>query len=187
MNQLDLTRLNYRSPYQVWEGERGYCFKTDHGIFYTVEFDPEESGIDIIAYWFNLTNNSHKSSPNDVKIRDTVLCLIEEFFRVNPEILLYMCESGDGHQAMRARLFLRWFNQYNKNGQFYICTAEVKNGKITDYVALIIQRTHPAFNDIVELFDSEITMFQRNKAEEAGEIDNVPSDTTTTKRKPKKP
>ena len=36
MNRLDLTRLNFRSPYQVWEGERGYCFKTDHGIFYTV-------------------------------------------------------------------------------------------------------------------------------------------------------
>ena len=63
MIQLDLTRLNFRSPYQVWEGERGYCFKTDHGIFYTVEFDPEE-------------------------------------FRVNPDILLYMCESGDGQQAL---------------------------------------------------------------------------------------
>lgn len=100
MIQLDLTRLNFRSPYQVWEGERGYCFKTDHGIFYTVEFDPEESGLDIIAYWFNLTNNSHKSSPNDVKTRETVFCIIEEFFRVNPDILLYMCESGDGQQAL---------------------------------------------------------------------------------------
>ena len=166
MHQLDLTRLNFRSPYQVWEGERGYCFKTDHGIFYTVEFDPEESGLDIIAYWFNLTNNSHKSSPNDVKIRDTVLCIIEEFFRENPDILLYMCESGDGQQAMRARLFLRWFNQYNKQGQFYIQTAEVKHGKTTDYVALIIQRSHPAFDDIVELFDSEIMMFKSNKADE---------------------
>lgn len=183
MNQLDLTRLNFRSPYQVWEGERGYSFKTDHGIFYTVEFDSEESGLDIIAYWFNLTNNSHKSSPNDVKIRDTVFCVIEEFFRVNPEILLYMCESGDGHQAMSARLFLRWFNQYNKNGQFYIRTAEVKNGKITDYVALIIQRTHPAFDDIVELFDSEITMFQRNKAED----ETLNEEVKETKKKPKKP
>ena len=96
-----------------------------------------------------------------------------------------MCESGDGHQAMRARLFLRWFNQYNKNGQFYIRTDEVKNGKITDYVALIIQRTHPAFNDIVELFDTEITMFQRNKDEEPEDSEEMPRE-TTTKRKPKK-
>ena len=80
---------------------------------------------------------------------------------------------------------MRWFNQYNKNGQFYIRTAEVKNGKITDYVALIIQRTHPAFNDIVELFDTEITMFQRNKDEEPEDSEEMPRE-TTTKRKPKK-
>ena len=58
MNQLDLTRLNYRSPYQVWEGERGYCFKTDHGIFYTVEFDPEESGIDIAKVMDSMLSTS---------------------------------------------------------------------------------------------------------------------------------
>ena len=78
---------------------------------------------------------------------------------------------------------MRWFNQYNKNGQFYIRTAEVKNGKITDYVALIIQRTHPAFDDIVELFDSEITMFQRNKAED----ETLNEEVKETKKKPKKP
>lgn len=164
MRQLDLLRINYRSPYQVWADERGYSFRTDFGVFYSVEFDPEDSGLDVVAYWFNLTNNSHKSSPNDVKIRDTVFCIIEEFFRVNPDILLYICESGDGHQAMRARLFLRWFNQYNKAGRFIIKTAEVDADMTTDYIALILQRTHPAFDDIVELFDSEISMFKRNKS-----------------------
>ena len=33
-------------------------------------------------------------------------------------------------------------------------------------MALIIQRSHPAFDDIVELFDSEIMMFKTNKADE---------------------
>lgn len=164
MRQLDLSRINYRSPYQVWADERGYSFRTDFGVFYSVEFDPEDSGLDVVAYWFNLTNNNHKSSPNDVKIRDTVFCIIEEFFRVNPDILLYICESGDGHQAMRARLFLRWFNQYNKDGRFIIKTAEVDADKATDYIALILQRSHPAFDDIVELFDSEISMFKHNKS-----------------------
>ena len=97
-----------------------------------------------------------------------------------------MCESGDGHQAMRARLFLRWFNQYNKNGLFHIRTAEVKNGKTTDYVALIIQRTHPAFDDIVELFDCEISMFQRNKSDQTEELNEISLGRTSTRKKPKK-
>ncbi len=163
MTPLDLTRLNYRSPYMVWSGERGYCFKTDFGNFYTVEFDPEESGLDILAYWFNLTNNNHQASPNDPKVRDTIFCIIEEFFRVNPDILLYMCDTANNQQAMRARLFMRWFNHYDGRRDFVIRTAEVKNESQSDYVALIIQRSHPAFDDIIQLFESEIDMFKTNK------------------------
>ena len=172
MNSIDLTRLNYRSPYQVWEDERGYSFKTDFGIFYTVEFDPEISDLDIVAYWFNLTNNSHKSSPNDMKIRDTVVCIIEEFFHNNPDILLYICDTADNQQEMRARLFLRWFNQYADTQQFVIKTAEIKNKKQSDYIALIIQKTHPAFDDIIALFDSEISMFKANKGPDSKEESN---------------
>lgn len=64
---------------------------------------------------------------------------------------------------MRARLFLRWFNQYADTQQFVIKTAEIKNKKQSDYIALIIQKTHPAFDDIIALFDSEISMFKANK------------------------
>ena len=71
-----------------------------------------------------------------------------------------------GNRPCAPDCFLRWFNQYNKQGHFYIQTAEIKHGKTTDYVALIIQRSHPAFDDIVELFDSEIMIFKSNKADE---------------------
>ena len=163
MNPLDLTRLNFRSPYMVWENERGFSFKTDHGIFYSAEFDREISNLNVVAYWFNLTNNSQKNSPNDEKIRETVVCVIEEFFRVNPDILLYICDTANNQQAMRARLFLRWFNKFAESKDFVIKTAEVKSEEESDYVALIIQKSHPSFDDIIALFESEITMFQTNK------------------------
>ena len=98
-----------------------------------------------------------------MKIRDTVVCIIEEFFHTNPDILLYICDTADNQQEMRARLFLRWFNQYADTQQFVIKTAEIKNKKQSDYIALIIQKTHPAFDDIIALFDSEISMFKANK------------------------
>ncbi|WP_219817613.1 DUF6169 family protein [Xylanibacter ruminicola] len=42
---------------------------------------------------------SQEKSPGDIKIQKTIICIIEEFFRKNPDILLYMCSTEDNHQA----------------------------------------------------------------------------------------
>ena len=39
----------------------------------------------------------------------SVVRIIIEFFRANPDILLYMCDNANNQQAQRNRLFLRWF------------------------------------------------------------------------------
>jgi len=108
------------------------------------------------------------SSPGDVKIAQTVVCIIEEFFRLNSEVLLYMCSTDNGQQAMRNRLFLRWFNGYEQQKHYLIRSTEVRsigpdNKPIKEYIALIIQRSNPQFDEIVSRFDSEIAMFNELK------------------------
>ena len=103
-----------------------------------------------------------------MKIAQTVVCIIEEFFRLNPEVLLYMCSTDNGQQAMRNRLFLRWFNGYEQQKRYLIRSTEVRgigpdNKPIEEYVALIIQRGHPLLDEIVSRFDSEIAMFNELK------------------------
>lgn len=120
------------------------------------------------AYWFNLANPEHLKSPNDIKIGQTVICIIEEFFRVNPDVLLYMCSTQGSQQSMRNRLFLRWFNGYEQQKRYAIKSSEVKgeivNGKrISEYVALIVQRSHPQLEEIIQHFDEEIAMFNEYK------------------------
>lgn len=163
MRTLNLNRINFTSPYKVWEYENEYHFITDFNVAYTIEFEQEES-TDFVAYWFGLINRNGKKSPNDPKLQQTVVCVIEEFFKTNPDILLYMCDTGNHQEAMRARLFLRWFNQYMGRNDFVIRTAEIENeDQRTDYVALIIPKTHPDLDVILEYFDKEIGMFQSYK------------------------
>ena len=100
---------------------------------------------------------------NDVKIRATVTCIIEEFFRVNPDILLYLCDSANEQQAMRSRLFMRWFNGYAKQNDYYIRSEMVMDEGSENYVALIVQRTHPQLQAIMDAFDSIIEQFRANK------------------------
>lgn len=167
MKGLDINRININAPYKVWSDDKRLRFESDHGINYLVDFE-QDSNPYFTAYWFNLANPQHQKSPGDVKIAQTVICIIEEFFRVNPEVLLYMCSTDSGQQAQRARLFLRWFNGYEQQRRYAIKSYDVRSidseGRPTkEYVALIVQRTHPQLNDIVSRFDSEIAMFNELK------------------------
>lgn len=167
MEALSVTRINITAPYKVWNDGLTYRFETDHGISYIVDFDADDNPF-FTCYWFNLTNPQNTKSPGDIKIAKTVVCIIEEFFRVNPLVLLYMCSTDNGKQAQRSRLFLRWFSGYEQQQRYVLKATDVKSvttdGKpVKDYVALIVQRTHPQLEEIVARFDSEIAMFNEFK------------------------
>jgi len=170
MNALDANRINVNSPYKVWTDGEVVHFTTDNDINYAVDFDYDSNPY-FTAYWLNLTNESHKSSPSDRQIPKTLICIVEEFFRQNPDILLYMCSTDNNQQAQRARLFLRWFNGYEQQQKYVLRAADVPgidpDGKPTrEYVAIIVPRTHPQMQAIIEFFDDEIAMFQANKPQE---------------------
>ena len=162
MIQLNVDTVNIFSPYPIWISGNEYIFTTDNGIEYSVSFD-EEDNFEYKSYWFNLTNLSHQKSPGDVKIAQTVICIIEEFFRQNPDILLYLCSTDGGQQAQRSRLFLRWFNGYEQQKKYMIKSAEVKGEGISEYISLILMTSHPKINEISEAFDNIVQMFNDNK------------------------
>lgn len=162
MNCLDINVINDHSPYDVMETSGHLYFKTDYDITYLVSFDEEPNPF-YTAYWFNLTNPKQITSPGDKKIAQTVICIIEEFFRQNPDILLYMCSMDGGQQAQRSRLFLRWFNGAEQQKQYVIRASEVRGERGLEYVAAIVQRNNPHLDDIIQLFDSDISMFNEMK------------------------
>lgn len=163
MNAIDLNALNRVSPYLVIAYHDEYLFRTDHDIEYAVDFKQEEIFDPIPAYWFDLSNRSHKVSPNDSKVRETVIRIIMAFFDANPDILLYMCDTANDQQAQRNRLFLRWFNGAEQSKMFYIRTAKVMDEDVENFIAIIVPRSHPFLQNIVERFNAEVAMFNEMK------------------------
>ena len=162
MNTLDINRININSYYKVWNVGNEIYFVTDNGIKYAVDFDDDNNPY-YTAYWLNLKNQSNKKSPGDAKIPQTLICIIEEFFRKNQNVLLYMCSTSGDQQAQRARLFLRWFNGAEQQKQYVVKSAEVKEEGRNEYVALIVKRDNPQAADILETFDQELAMFNELK------------------------
>jgi len=82
MTELSLDAINATAPYKVeLSGHEGYfIFRTDYGVRYAVGFDESDLLYSDKAYMFSIINIDHIKSPNDWKVRDTVLFVVEEFF-----------------------------------------------------------------------------------------------------------
>ena len=157
MKELNLVPLNKKSPYLVERRTcRDYVFKTEFGVTCVVNFMDDFSVWEQGAYQFIIGNETQQKSPNDPKLRDTIICIIEAFFEENPDILLYICETGDGKEAMRNRLFLRWLRDYVQKDRFFVEHVEIEAEGIVNFAAIIVQRTNPHLDMIVDDFHSAI-------------------------------
>ena len=157
MIPLSLARINTHSPYQVSlaSKENFFEFITVHGVHYSVGFMPDNMTLMPIdeAYHFIVANVNQQKSPNDVKVRDTIMSIVEEFFFVNNTTLLYICETGDGKQALRNRLFERWFSSFKQKALFTFITSSIVDidGQV-NFATIIIRNDYPHFSQVVQQF-----------------------------------
>lgn len=161
MNALDIDRINTKSPYKVTFDTTAdlYKFVSTYGVSFSVAFERNDLLESGESYQFALTNYEGKKSPRDLKVRETILAIIEDFFRNNEAALLYICETGDGMQKMRHRLFHFWFSVYAENDEFLFLPQVVYDEEDNEnYAALIIRRDNPAFNNLVTEFTNTITL-----------------------------
>ena len=112
MIQLSLKTLNEKSPYQITIVEDdGYDFVTSQGIHYTIALIGDQPLGGCETFQFIDQKVEHQHSSHDPKVGTTILTIVDQFFRENLNVLLYICDDSDGREAKRNRLFLSWFNR----------------------------------------------------------------------------
>ena len=161
MVELDVNNINAKTPYKVTfdATTRLYKFVSAFDVSFSVAFENNELLESGESYQFALTNYEGKKSPRDLKVRETILAIIEEFFQKNEAALLYICETGDNMQKMRHRLFHFWFSIYAENNEYLFLPQVVYDEEDNEnYAALIIRRDNPSFNDLVTEFTNTITL-----------------------------
>ncbi|MCH5306665.1 MAG: hypothetical protein J1E37_01190 [Prevotella sp.] len=134
-------------------GESSIEFYTDFGVHYGVEFVRDDILLNRAAYHLNIVNANHRKSPNDPKVKDTIIFIVDEFFRQNNTTLLYICDTGDNKQSMRNRLFERWFETYEKRWSFtFISSSLLDEDNNVNYAAIILRNDNPYLKEIVNEF-----------------------------------
>lgn len=161
MNKLNLKNINLQAPYEVREREdrlHEFYFWSDYGIEYDISFVPNYSIVLSGAYELGINNRGHQTSPGDPKFLQTFTAIIEEFFRSNNDVMLYLAETGDGKQKFRNRLFIMWFNTYQKREEYMLRTAEGKLEGQDNFMALISRLDNPKLQQAIREFDETISI-----------------------------
>ena len=152
---LSVSSINKKAPYPVWS-ENGYTFlfKTNAGVVYEVGFVEDhmisDEG-DVLQLFICVTAGA--LSYRDPAIQSTVIAILEEFFRIDDVTLVYICDTQDGRQASRQRLFSIWFHTYPDREEYYHDYRELRVDGTGYYMALLSKADNPLLPSRREAFE----------------------------------
>jgi hypothetical protein len=137
-----------------------YTFQTSSGYIYEVSFKP--SGYvfakypvfadDTFEFVISLTNGPADSLPlSDPLIEPTIVKIFQDFFARRGVVVVYICDSSDNRQAVRHRMFNRWFDRYKHLG-FVKFDAQLLDPSSTIYTSVMVHRSYPHRAAVFEAF-----------------------------------
>ena len=168
MNTLSLKRINESAPYSVAEGESVGTFRffSEKRVHYAVDFSPDDLIRTGDSYQLIIANLNNKKSPRDIRVRDSILAIVDEFFNKNQSTLLYICETGDGKQGMRSRLFEYWFETYRYKALFTMLTSSIVDEEgIVNFATLILRNDNPLLAEVVAEFSESVQLLNQKPEE----------------------
>ena len=161
IDSLSLDVINANSEYIVRKDDKEgtLSFVTDSSAEIFISFEKDDILQSGLVYQFGISNPKATKSPRDSKVRNTILAIIEEFFEKNKAALLYICETGDGLQQMRSRLFQYWFSIYKEKDEYLFLPQIIYDEEDNEnYTALIIRRDNPQFINLVSEFTDTVNL-----------------------------
>lgn len=141
-------------PYKIVE-ERHlfYTFTTEKDVVYHIYFLDYTICFPGFAhiYTFNIEREDDMPHPIDRRIAITVASVLQQFFKENENAVIMICDNLDGKELKRARLFSRWFLQYN-DGNIQKYDASSESDDYTLYASLYVHKENRYIKQQVETF-----------------------------------
>ena len=164
MIKFSLQHIAEHAPYDLLLAGNDFMFQTDLGIHYSVSFNKEDivlGGCD--TYQIIIRKIEEARSRHDPKVEATILAIIDEFFRSNQEVLLYMCDTSDGREESRNRLFLTWFERYAGKHRFTIRQAHARIEGEGLFFCIVVDNRNPHLKAITADFEENAMLLAENK------------------------
>ena len=143
---------NSLRPYRYWIEDDVYYFDTPSGARYFANFiQYPEFAVDLFTFNFDIFIEGSECIP-DTNVFDTICTILQEFFHSHANALLVICDSMDGREAARKRLFNSWYLKMAPTG----LTKIDREGKAETYnlfVSLFVWDDNPEKEKLIALLD----------------------------------
>ena len=153
MITLSIEAINAVSPYKVSLNHGDYDFVTADGIRYSASFLEDVPLGECDTYQFGFRKKEDIHATFDANVKATLLAIINQFFIENVNVLLYICDTSDGREAKRNRLFLRWFEEFANPERFTMRAASAIIEDQGFYAAIIVEISNPQLEAIISDFN----------------------------------
>lgn len=155
--RLSVDNINRTSPYWVLQlDDMLFRFTTKNGLHYRVGFYPDTALGLPDTYHFFIDNVLNQHSTADPDILKVITAIIEEFFRQEPFVMLYVCDPTDNRQAARNRLYAQWYNEYEKKTEYAMYSESVLFEGTQYYAGLLMKKNNPFATEVITVFHSVI-------------------------------
>lgn len=169
MYKLNLEKINQDSPYNLeyLKNEDSMVFVSDNDVEFRVYFDREWQFKSVEAYYFGISNYQNKKTPRDPKVAKTIVSILTNFLEENESCVLYMCETGDKKQSLRARLFSYWFSLWGNDEKYTLLRNSIIDEEgIENHIGLIVRNDNPLYYEIVNEFALTVKFFREKPDDE---------------------
>ena len=158
---FSLSELNKKSPYVLESaGMYSFTFVTDQGKKSEIGFIQDLMISDEGVYQFFITTEDQFKTVLDKKIQETVLVVIEQFFKNEGAVLDYICATEDHRQASRDRMFHLWYASSIGKEFYYLRSLNIKIDETEYFSSVIMRNDNPRFEAMTEAIDRFIQDFQ---------------------------
>jgi hypothetical protein len=149
-----------------------FLFRTSLKLAYEIRFkhtpylfeNAPEFADDVYELSIILAEGPTDKTPTDPAIAKTVFAIGQAFIeQVGHPIFLFICDTRDGRQAVRARTFSRWFADLNNPHLFKLDGTFPDEQAGLNYITLIIQLEHPYYYEATAAFADLMAAYNRPK------------------------
>lgn len=159
--EFSLSSLNEKAPYRLESsGLYSFSFITEYGKRYEIGFIQDLMISDEGIYQFFISTGDKLKTAPDERIRQTIMVVMNEFFKTQGVVLDYICDTADNRQAARDRKFHQWFEQALDKDQYCMRNMSVEIDGIHYYASIILRRDNPRYDAVMEAVDRFISDFQ---------------------------
>ena len=129
-----------------------YLFRTDSGALYTAYFlDLSSLAPNLFTFNFDRIRDG-AAGVVDNRVFDTVCSILERFFQEHRNSMLIVCDTADGREGARMRLFNSWYERIAPEGLLKVDRAgQAEIYKL--FVSLLVWDDNPDRERLVAILD----------------------------------